>query len=78
MIKAVSYESLNELADLLKKKPDWRLRISGHTDNVGSESSNLRLSQKRSTSVAAFLVNRGIAESRFLVEWFGESKPICE
>lgn len=76
VIKASSYESLNELADLLKKKPDWRLKISGHTDNVGSESSNLRLSQKRSTSVAAFLVNRGITESRFVVEWFGESKPI--
>lgn len=76
VIAASSYESLDELAELLKKKPEYRLRISGHTDNVGSESTNLRLSEKRSKSVASYLSNKGVDTSNFIVEWFGESKPI--
>lgn len=76
VIAASSYESLDELAELLKKKPEYRLRISGHTDNVGSESSNLRLSEKRSKSVSRYLSNKGVDTSNFIVEWFGESKPI--
>ncbi|MCB9191043.1 MAG: OmpA family protein [Flavobacteriales bacterium] len=76
VIAASSYESLDELAALLIKKPEYRLRISGHTDNVGSESSNMTLSEKRSKSVAKYLNNKGVDTSNFIVEWFGESKPI--
>jgi outer membrane protein OmpA-like peptidoglycan-associated protein len=76
VIRSTSYESLDELAELLKKKPEYRLKISGHTDNVGSDESNLRLSEKRSKSVARYLSNKGVDTSNFIVEWFGESKPI--
>lgn len=75
VIAASSYESLDELASLLVKKPEYRLRISGHTDDVGSAESNLRLSEKRSKSVAKYLDNKGVDTSKFIVEWFGESKP---
>lgn len=76
VIAASSYESLDELAELLKKKPEYRLKISGHTDNVGSEESNMKLSEKRSKSVSRYLNNKGVDTSNFIVEWFGESKPI--
>lgn len=75
VIAGSSYESLDELAELLIKKPEYRLRISGHTDNVGSAESNMRLSEKRSKSVSRYLKNRGVDTSKFIVEWFGESKP---
>ncbi len=57
------------------KKPDYRLRISGHTDNVGSDASNMTLSEKRSKAVPQYLKNKGVNTDKFIVEWFGESKP---
>lgn len=77
VIKQSSYESLNELADVLKKRPEWKLKISGHTDNVGAASTNLNLSKKRSLAVKKFLMDRGIEDARLRPEWFGETKPIA-
>lgn len=76
VISSSSYESLDQLAELLNKKETYKLKISGHTDNVGSDSNNMKLSEKRSKSVAKYLNNRGVDNSRFVVEWFGETKPI--
>lgn len=76
VIRGSSYASLDELADLLVKKPDYRLKISGHTDSDGSASSNLTLSEKRSKSVENYLRAKGVDTSKFIVEWFGETKPI--
>ena len=75
IIAASSYESLDRLAELLVKKPDYRLRISGHTDNVGSDENNMKLSEKRSKAVPQYLKNKGVNTDKFIVEWFGESKP---
>ncbi|MCF8465074.1 MAG: DUF5723 family protein [Flavobacteriales bacterium] len=75
IIAASSYESLDRLAELLVKKPDYRLRISGHTDNVGSDENNMKLSEKRSKAVSQYLKNKGVNTDKFIVEWFGESKP---
>ena len=77
IIRSSSYESLDSLASLLIRKPDWKLKIAGHTDNVGSDATNMNLSKNRSNSVKDYLNLRGINnESRFIVEWFGESKPL--
>jgi outer membrane protein OmpA-like peptidoglycan-associated protein len=73
-----SYSSLNDLAGLMQKKPNWRLKISGHTDNKGTPVANLKLSQKRATAVRDYLVSKGIDKSRFKVEWFGSKKPIAD
>ncbi|MCF8275860.1 MAG: DUF5723 family protein [Flavobacteriales bacterium] len=75
VIKASSYPSLDQLAEVLKKKENYKLKIAGHTDNVGSDDANMKLSEKRSKSVSAYLTNKGVASSKFVVEWFGESKP---
>ncbi len=78
VIKKESYSSLDELAKLLAKKPKWRLKISGHTDNQGLPAANLKLSQKRGEAVKKYLVKKGIEENRFKVEWFGQTQPIAD
>ncbi|MEI6487926.1 MAG: DUF5723 family protein [Bacteroidota bacterium] len=78
IIKKESYASLNDLSALLAKKPKWRLKVSGHTDNQGVAAANLKLSQKRSEAVKKYLVGKGIAPERFKVEWFGQTKPIAD
>jgi outer membrane protein OmpA-like peptidoglycan-associated protein len=78
IIKENSLGSLDELASLMQKKPSWRLKISGHTDNQGKAASNMILSKKRAEAVKKYLMNKGIAEDRFKVEWFGQTKPIAD
>jgi OOP family OmpA-OmpF porin len=55
----------------------WKLRISGHTDNVGSRDANVGLSKRRSESVKKYLVSKGIAAHRFEVLYFGPDNPIA-
>ncbi|MES2591287.1 MAG: DUF5723 family protein [Bacteroidota bacterium] len=78
VIKENSFASLDELAGLMAKKPNWRLKISGHTDNKGDAVANLKLSEKRATAIKNYLVSKGLAADRFKVEWFGSSKPIAD
>jgi outer membrane protein OmpA-like peptidoglycan-associated protein len=78
IIKQESYASLDELAGLLAKKPNWRLKISGHTDNQGKTATNMKLSEKRAKAIANYLISKGISKDRFKVEWFGSKKPIAD
>ena len=78
VILAGSYASLNELASLLKRKPDWKIRIAGHTDSVGKDSYNLELSKGRAQSVTKYLEGQGIERERIVEEWYGETKPIAD
>ena len=78
IIKDISYKSLVDLANLLIKKPEWRIRVSGHTDSVGKESNNLKLSKIRAEAVRSFLVNNNVLIGRIEVEWYGETKPIAD
>ena len=77
-IATSSYTSLVELANLLKAKPDWRLKISGHTDSVGKRASNMKLSKERAQAVADFLTAQGIEAQRFTVNGFGPDNPIAD
>lgn len=77
IIKQESYASLDELAGLMKKKPEWRLKISGHTDNQGKAATNMKLSEKRAKAVQNYLADKGIDPKRFKVEWFGATRPIA-
>lgn len=69
---------LLNLADLLKANPDHRVRVSGHTDNTGRPEVNLRISRRRATSVAEFLVNSGVTQEQVLATGYGASKPIAD
>jgi outer membrane protein OmpA-like peptidoglycan-associated protein len=72
-----SKPSLNELAEVLKKKTTWKLEISGHTDNVGDDNANLVLSKKRAEALKAYLISQGVEEARLITKYFGETKPIA-
>lgn len=76
-IKQASYESLDRLAELMEKKDNWKIRISGHTDNVGNDESNLNLSKNRANAVSEYLQSRGVRLDRIFVKWFGETEPIA-
>jgi len=78
VIRSSSFASLDELAALLISKPTWKLRISGHTDNVGSDESNMTLSKNRAQATAKYLQGKGVAPEKLIAEWFGETKPIAD
>jgi outer membrane protein OmpA-like peptidoglycan-associated protein len=77
-IKPDSEPVLNEIVALLNKQPDWKLRIEGHTDNVGPKAANQALSQQRAESVAAWLAAHGIEKARLLPQGFGDAKPVAD
>ncbi len=76
VIRQNSYASLDELAALLVKKEDWKLKLEGHTDNVGTEKDNLILSKRRAEAVQKYLSDKGVEKSRIKVEFYGETQPI--
>jgi len=77
-IKTKYTEDLDKLGAFLKEWPQAKGEISGHTDNVGSDQYNLKLSQRRAASVKKYLVEKfSIAPERFTTEGYGESKPIA-
>jgi outer membrane protein OmpA-like peptidoglycan-associated protein len=78
LIRPHSYPSLNALANLLKQKANYGLRIEGHTDNVGSDASNLILSQRRADAVKAYLVHKGVDAGKLETIGYGASKPIAD
>jgi outer membrane protein OmpA-like peptidoglycan-associated protein len=68
--------NLNKLAVFLDEYADRTVFIEGHTDNVGSESMNIQLSQRRADSVKTYLVSQGIAPGRLSTAGLGESSPL--
>lgn len=77
IIKDSSFPYLDELVVVLKKAPDWQLKIVGHTDSQGSEQINLSLSKKRAEAVKEYLIKSGVVNQVF-TDGFGESKPIAD
>ncbi len=75
-IKPVSYPILNEVVTLMQARPDLRIGVYGHTDNVGSHQLNMRLSKERAASVMNYLIKKGISATRLESEGFGPDKPV--
>jgi len=76
-LRPESFPSLDELATLLKSKPTMVIEISGHTDDVGDDASNMTLSQQRAESVRAYLLKKGIATNRVIAKGYGETMPVA-
>jgi OOP family OmpA-OmpF porin len=78
-LKPESDAVLQIVVDYLNAKPNVTLmRIEGHTDSDGKPAANLELSQKRSMSVARWLVGKGIDCKRLIPVGFGQEKPIAD
>ncbi|MFD2872165.1 OmpA family protein [Mucilaginibacter ximonensis] len=75
-IRAHSYPTLERVARLLIDK-NFSLKLAGHTDNVGSDDANMRLSKDRAESVKSFLVSKGANPSRIEATGYGETQPIA-
>jgi OOP family OmpA-OmpF porin len=71
-------EKLSVVEIFMKKYPDTTAVIEGHTDEVGTEADNTRLSQRRAESVVNYLAGRGIARSRLRAVGYGETRPIAD
>ncbi len=76
-LKIEDRHKLEPLVESLRKNPDVRVEIAGHTDNVGDPAQNKRLSYLRANSVASYLIERGIAADRLEVNGYGETQPIA-
>ncbi|MGB5818744.1 MAG: OmpA family protein [Saonia sp.] len=75
-IKADSYPLVDEIAKMIKTHTDLKISVEGHTDNVGDEIFNMKLSKNRAKSVLTALIDKGVDESRLKSEGFGQTKPI--
>lgn len=73
-----AYPILYDAAKTLLKNPDMKVEIQGYTDNIGSESYNKKLSQKRADVVKNYLVGKGVAASRLTAVGNGESNPVAD
>lgn len=71
-----SFGVLDSLAEQLLSNPEWKLEITGHTDNQGQPEENLKLSIKRSKAVADYLAKKGVAAVRIKNEGRGDAEPI--
>lgn len=71
-----SQQGIQMLTDFLQRNPNLKVELAGHTDNVGSESYNLKLSSERADSVRNALISNGIDGSRLTAKGYGASRPV--
>jgi outer membrane protein OmpA-like peptidoglycan-associated protein len=76
-IRADAASILREAASILKTNANVRVSVEGHTDSVGSDAYNLKLSLRRAAAVQAFLEKEGVAGGRMSTRGFGESQPVA-
>jgi outer membrane protein OmpA-like peptidoglycan-associated protein len=77
-LKPSSNKALNDLAEVLKLKSTMEVQIEGHTDDVGNEADNLKLSQERADAVKKYLSSKGIAAARVTAKGFGQTMPVAD
>jgi outer membrane protein OmpA-like peptidoglycan-associated protein len=75
-LKQESYVELDQLVKLMQTKPNLKIEIDGHTDDVGEDAYNLTLSLNRAKSVYTYLISKGIAANRLTFKGFGEKAPV--
>ena len=75
-LTAESEDGINEIYDFLVKFHDVKIELIGHTDDMGDESYNQLLSERRARSVAEALVNKGISEGRIKTKGCGSTQPL--
>ncbi|MEQ1570774.1 MAG: OmpA family protein, partial [Myxococcota bacterium] len=77
VIQKASFEMLDGIAATLgKQKGIKKMQVEGHTDSVGDDAKNLKLSQARADAVKTYLVSKGVEADRLVAIGFGETKPV--
>jgi outer membrane protein OmpA-like peptidoglycan-associated protein len=76
-LREESEPTLREIGDILRRHPDWKLSVAGHTDSIGGGVPNLDLSKRRAASVKNALVTRfGVGAARLMTDGYGKSRPV--
>ena len=76
-IKRSSYAYLDKLAKILKET-GMKVEVKGHTDNVGTEDFNMKLSKERAKGVVNYLVKNGVPTSQLTYSFYGMSQPLAD
>lgn len=77
-LKSESFAVLDQIADIMRQYPAYKLRIVGHTDSVGDANNNKVLSEERAKACYQYLVSKGIVPSRLSYIGYGEERPIAD
>lgn len=77
-IRPASFPLLNDAVKVLQQYPALKIRISGHTDAVGTRERNLQLSEERAASVKNYLVQKGVDPNRVQTRGAGPDEPIAD
>jgi len=77
-LKSESFDVLRQIADIMRRYPDYNLTVNGHTDNTGKASSNQQLSERRAKACWEYLTTQGISSGRMSFVGYGESRPIAD
>lgn len=75
---AKSYKSLQEVVQILKDNPSYKIDVDGYTDNTGNADKNQVLSEKRAGAVKAYLIGNGIDESKITATGHGIDNPVAD
>jgi len=76
VIKKVSFPIMDAITKVMVDNPSYKLIVGGHTDNVGSDATNITLSKNRADAVANYLITKGIDPLRISSSGYGESSPV--
>ncbi|MBU1077058.1 MAG: gliding motility-associated C-terminal domain-containing protein [Spirochaetes bacterium] len=76
-LRGNAFDILDRVIPKLEKYPTYKVRIEGHTDNIGSEEYNLKLSEKRAKSVFDYCVENGISSDRLSMKGMGFVRPVA-
>jgi len=76
-VKPEFRSALDDVAQSLQQYPNTRIKIAGHTDNVGSSNTNQRLSEDRAYSVRNYLSMRGVSSQRMSAVGYGSNYPVA-
>ncbi|MFT7073143.1 OmpA family protein [Patiriisocius sp. Uisw_017] len=75
-INPASQTTLDKLSGVLVEYGDTNILIIGHTDSVGNDANNMKLSKNRAMSVNNYFNNKGISSNRLTTNWYGEQSPV--
>lgn len=78
VVKPNSYGDVQNLADFMKQYPATNVEVAGHTDSVGPDAYNQKLSQRRADAVKKVLANDGVESNRITAVGYGESRPVAD
>jgi outer membrane protein OmpA-like peptidoglycan-associated protein len=76
-LSAGASTNLNKLVEVLNAYPDTDIEIQGHTDSKGADDYNMKLSERRASSVANYLRGKGVASGRVRIKGYGETAPVA-